>query len=613
MSDTFDIFNFPDLKVIEHKSAEVDVARPDGTIDTETVEYFLAVPRYPNNIVCPSCGLGTHKESKGVYERDIQDLPMFGHKTIIHIKTQRFICKNCNKYFVPSFEIAEDGDSLSRRLKEAIRNDAYKKVSFAHVASTYAVDKKTVRREFNKRMDIYEEILHYPYVKHLSVDEAHLANEARLVLLSADTSPTKIIDICPVGIKKEPFIEALYKFENYKDIETVTTDMNSGYIAALDFVYPDRPRGLPDPKSKKKVEGPRVIIDRFHVTAIVLRAVEEARSILYKRLKQSIVDAYPDKTEREKAWKRVTNYKMSTYWFKKNIHEYSESMQRKILTFCKKYPDFETLMKIRTDFYKFYEFSKDYEEAERKLAEWLGSIPVEDPAYEGFDEVFTMFSRHLEDILHYFLDPPKERYSNGAIESRNRLIKLYKRMATAGKFETIRAKILYGETRIATYTTLGKVRKAPKGIFTECLSLYLGGVRSPEINATFRTILERSFAEDHMMYNPDCSLEDAILHVQSNDIIDDDFIASIFTNDNIHVKLYDAAAQLDYEADPSVPVIIPMPINQFIREATELFETDLALGLDGDYIDEDVEDNPLLERLLEIGRQDIRWPDTYYL
>lgn len=143
---------------------------------------------------------------------------------------------------------------------------------------------------------------------------------------------------------------------------------------------------------------------------------------------------------------------MTPYWFKKNFEDLSDSSKRYLFDFISAYPEFGTLLRTKESFRNIYENSVDVEDAEKRYLDWVRSIP-EDSAYDEFrTQVIPMIDKHHVEIFNYFVDPPDTRYSNGPVESRNCQIKDIMRIAKGASFDTIRAKVLYGEGSVATWT-----------------------------------------------------------------------------------------------------------------------------------------------------------------
>ena len=313
---------------------------------------------------------------------------------------------------------------------------------FYSVAERYRIAEVTVRREFEKASKEFLKNAQYQSVKHLGIDEAHLSKIPRLVLVNTGASPSKIIDICPIGRCKEPTAEALNRFIEPENIKTVTIDMCTAYRTAIQEVLPHA----------------RIIVDRFHVMQYVISAADTARSALYD-IKTAEFNAMADGPAKEALKEKRGLMKMSTYHFKTNFENLSRQRKQQLKLICETYPEFSTLLKLKEDFRSFYENSENVEAAEKAYQKWVISIPT-DTIYDGFRAVVKTIERWHPWIFNYFIDPKGHRFSNGPVEKQNEIIKEANRLGKGYDFETLRAKILYGNTAALKQPSLAKKRTA---------------------------------------------------------------------------------------------------------------------------------------------------------
>lgn len=276
------------------------------------------------------------------------------------------------------------------------------------------------------------------------------------------------------------------------------------------------------------------------------------------------------RSEREIAEKKLAAYGMTPFWFKKNYADLSVSHKRYLADFIRAYPEFGILLRIKESFRELYEYSVDVEDAENRYNEWVKSIP-EDNAYHDFLwEVIPMIDRHHVEIFNYFVDPPGKRYSNGPVESINCQIKDVMRIAKGASFDTIRAKVLYGEGRVATSTSIATHRKAPKGPRYEALMRYMDGIRTDEITSSVRSCIEAFLLEDIKRYSKEYSYENALQQIRESGQVDN-FLHSVCWNNNIYARLLEGAELLDAEEHPEHPVFLGVTKDEFVIEALLYF------------------------------------------
>lgn len=549
MAELIELLSFPDIDILD---TEEDVEK--GVI------YLNAVPKHKGAMIkCPHCGC-THKHSHGKYDRFIQDVPIKGMITVLIIRTNEYECQGCHKIYTPRFICANKKDTLTKRLKEAITAAAFKPSNtFISVAEMYSVDHKTVRNLFEAKAAEYDVTARYASVRHLGIDEAHLAKDVRLVLVNTGESPTKLIDICPKGGRKAETIEALERFEDPEMIETVTMDMCRPYREAVLMALPHA----------------RIIIDRFHVTMPVLAATETARKILYERLLdriENITDATMRKAER----KKVTSFGMSAYWYKTGIENLSKETARRFAGFCKAYPEFQELLLIKESFRQFYE-APDLKTAEQAYEAWVESIPA-DPAYDEFRKgpIKTIANWH-EYIFNYFLDPCGKRWSNGPVENRNGSIKEIMRHGKGYSFNALRAKVLYAEGRVGTKSTksshfstsAAKKRKSPStGTYLDYYTSFMAGDRSADVMDCMAELYTLNLTRIIMQRNKKITFKAAYAQAQEEWLADPTCLLDIANNNNLYIPIEQIAKSLDEGTENIIfyPVLYGVPEDTLSKE-----------------------------------------------
>ena len=237
-------------------------------------------------IQCPKCGRTRAFSRDGDYVRDCLDLPIQGKATVLRINAGRYNCKNtlCSqKKFVGRFpDVYGPNDKITYRLKDRIANSDFCKYTFENIAAIYHVDPETVRKAFLEKVKQMDKRSEYESVSCLGIDEAHLANEMRGVLVDCSSPKAKLVDILP-DRKKATIISALNHFEQPEKIKYVTMDMSVAYREAVREVLPDA----------------MIIIDRFHVLQYVLDATKKPVKTLAFTLKRKL-RSYPWKRELSK-------------------------------------------------------------------------------------------------------------------------------------------------------------------------------------------------------------------------------------------------------------------------------------------------------------------------
>ncbi len=563
------LFNFQDFE-----AEEILFEKRESTYSYDTRQAVIVKGKAVYNrskVVCPKCGgdpdekgnprYGVH--GHGTRGREVQDIPAQGSSlTFLSYRVPNFRCLNpdCGHTFSPTFSFVDKNGQKTRRFKEFLTDLTFRKFTFSAISEFYDVNADQLEQWFLERvkaLDAKRESVHIP---HLGIDEKTIDGKSYIVVLDTSKKPADVIDIAPGGKTADGFKKAVLRIKNHKQIQTITIDMCAAYISALNSLYPNRTN--PDPETGEII-GPRIIIDRFHVTQYLFDAISATRKALYEARKAQIY-SIPDALEREMAkevWHELN--KINHLWFYKDRNDLSLVAKGKLFAFCKQYPEFAQLLAIKEDFKEIFDTAADSEEAENRYAAWVSRLPLDNPAYEEFHGFLRTVNNHYREIFNYFMGPVGERYSNGPVEAKNTVIGEIVQAMRGARFEVIRGKVLYGQTRVADRKKVPAV--APKHLldgpdsFSMALDTYLSGLHEAEIVEAVSAILERCAAESHMMYNEGCTLEAALQHVRETGFVNSDITKSILVNDNLQARLSSTAEALDIE---QMPPVVTEPITQ---------------------------------------------------
>src|SRR5699024_5709448 len=130
--------------------------------------------------------------------------------------------------------------------------------------------------------------------KHLSFDEFKY-KKGKMAFEYVDSKNGDIIDILKrrdVRTIKEHFIRN-YHLKALKKVETVTIDMNAGYVNVIKEIFPQA----------------KIIIDRFHVVQLISRSMNQARVRIMNRLRTSHSDDMKKYRRLKKHWRLLLKYK----------------------------------------------------------------------------------------------------------------------------------------------------------------------------------------------------------------------------------------------------------------------------------------------------------------
>lgn len=220
---------------------------------------------------CPKCGVifDNKFEKHGFITSDIKLPQVLGYKTILRLHKQRYLCKHCNKAFTLSSSITNYGCYISNNTKHNIARDLVKKRSEKDIALDNDVSPNTVEKIMDSYYETQKLYKHYlPEV--LSFDEFKSADGA-MSFHMCDGITGQTIDII-----EDRRLDNLIKYFFYYDykarsrVKFIIIDMYSPYVSLIKKMFPNA----------------NIIIDKFHLTQLISRALNKTRIAIMKKHKQ---------------------------------------------------------------------------------------------------------------------------------------------------------------------------------------------------------------------------------------------------------------------------------------------------------------------------------------
>lgn len=549
-----DLFALPSLEITDFKE------------NPEAITLY-AKAKEPEG-VCPVCGSTNQVRKDGKYKRTVLDYPIRNKPTTVIINTFRFECMNPScpkKGFVPKFEKAIDEKGrITLRLREAIANCDFSKRTFESIATQHFVDKETVRRIFMAKAKVLDRKVMYEPVISLGIDEAHLSDVQRCVLVDGSGKKAKLIDILP-DKQKETVLAALANFSQPEKIQFVTCDMYRGYHEAV----------------KEALPYAKLIVDRFHVIKYLEEATESARkeacNVIEGELKKD-----PLALER---WKKTEK---NHFWFKKNVNNLTDVQARKLASLCKMYPVFGDIISVKEFFAAIYDCSVR-EDAERIFHTWSVKVEefVDDKQYgsvfKSFHELEKMVDRWRDAFFNFFdVHIPVSR-TNGPTEAINGVIKVINRNGRGYGFDVLRAKMLYGKGKVTAVPRKGFEPYSPKETykadflqFTAYETSFSGNYSEKAIRLIYSLAFE---------LNPElCERFPELLNnIESGDLM----ILCEYTwskDPELLDALNEAVSKLDESGNESL-IKLGVPVDE-LRQLANLIIAQINMGEDAEFIQE---------------------------
>lgn len=292
MSITNDIKILLDIQdnniTIEENAVEMKLFK--GNMSKFITAKLTYIPTY-----CECCG--TVNTDYMVYKNGLKKsritLPMSGiYPTYLCLKKQRFYCKSCESSFSAKTSIVKDDCFISDHTKAKVLVESTDAHSLTDIAKNCTVSTTTVQRVISEEAKTYQPYYH-ALPKNLSFDEFKYA-KGQMAFEYVDASTGTILDILDRRdgrTLKNHFISN-YVQSNLQKVETVTIDMNAGYVNVIKEIFP---------KAK-------IIIDRFHLVQLISRSMNKTRVQVMNRLKTSNGEDMKKYRRLKRYWKLLLKY-----------------------------------------------------------------------------------------------------------------------------------------------------------------------------------------------------------------------------------------------------------------------------------------------------------------
>ena len=238
-------------------------------VDTIFIEAKLSyVPK-----CCPNCGhvkVGANIVKNGFKLQTIKLGDSFKTEVNLKLKKQRFFCKECHSSFMAETDIVNKYCHISNHIKQKIRTDLEKVMSFKEIANSNHVSCNTVIREFKNQLNSFKQSFkHLP--KAICMDEFKSTKnvEGAMSFIYIDASTSEILDILPdrrLSKLESHFLR--YPLEQRRKVEYVITDMYAPYAVLVKKVFPNA----------------KLVYDKFHVINNLNRAFNKYRISFMKTI-----------------------------------------------------------------------------------------------------------------------------------------------------------------------------------------------------------------------------------------------------------------------------------------------------------------------------------------
>jgi len=235
----------------------------EGTFKGKPCKYVTGKLTYDPE-ACNNCGIKNEDYivTKNGTQMSRITLPISGvQPTYLRLQKQRFICHACNSSFTAETPIVQKNCYISNNTKAQVVIRSTEAQPLISIARECSVSPTTVQRVITKEAKAFKPH-HQALPKHLSFDEFKYA-KGQMAFEYINVVTGDILDILDRRTSraiKDHFI-ANYCLRDRKKVETVTIDMNAGYVNVIKEMFP---------KAK-------IIIDRFHLVQLINRSMNKCR------------------------------------------------------------------------------------------------------------------------------------------------------------------------------------------------------------------------------------------------------------------------------------------------------------------------------------------------
>lgn len=379
----------------------------EGTYKGNNCKYISAKLSY-NPDRCKECGI--ENKDYTIYKNGTQlsriTLPIAGvQPTYLCLKKQRFICKACDSSFTAQTPLVKKGCFISEPTKAKVVIKSTEAQSITSIACDCLVSPTTVQRVITEESKVFKPHYH-ALPKHLSFDEFKYA-KGQMAFEYIDAETGNIIDILDQRDSrtlKNHFV-ANYHFKDLKKVETVTIDMNAGYVHVIKEVLP---------KAK-------IIIDRFHIVQLINRSMNKCRVRMMNLFKTSNGEDMKKYRRLKRYWKLLLKKESElSYTQYKYYPLFGQRLEVSIVEEMLNYNE-----ELKANYRLYQQLLEAINNGDFKALENALQKPIDSMISNYMKTSLKTLKKHLPYIKNSFTYP----FNNGRIEGINNKIKVLNRIA----------------------------------------------------------------------------------------------------------------------------------------------------------------------------------------
>ena len=379
----------------------------DGTYKGNACKYVDGKLTY-DPICCKNCGIKSENNTitKNGTQMSRITLPITGTlPTYLRLKKQRFVCKSCNSSFTAETTIVKKNCFISENTNALVVIKSADAQPLISIARDCSVSSTTVQRVITKVARVYKPH-HQGLPKHLSFDEFKYA-KGQMAFEYINVLTGDILDILDQRTSrtiKDHFI-ANYSLRDRRQVETVTIDMNAGYVNVIKEMFPQA----------------KIIIDRFHLVQLINRSMNKCRVRIMNTFNTSNGEDLKKYRRLKRYWKLLL--KKESELSHTDYKFYPMFGQRLEVNIVREMLNYDTELKANYELYQeilHAMTNRDFNTLENILHRRSTTL-----ISSYMKTSLKTLRKHLPYIKNSFIYP----YNNGRIEGINNKIKVLNRVA----------------------------------------------------------------------------------------------------------------------------------------------------------------------------------------
>lgn len=209
---------------------------------------------------CFNCGQPNRLVKYGYHTTRVIVPSQSYYPTYLMLKRQRFRCNACRTFFDAQTSYVKENCQISQPVRQMILWETSLNNALTDIALRFHVSDRTVQRIIDDEAQRHHENLTVSLPKHMAFDEFKATNTMSFIWCDSDTH--RIGAILPHRTSRflHQYFER-FSLETRKRVETITLDLNAGYINLVPKLFPNA----------------KVVVDRFHIVQMMNRVVNQLR------------------------------------------------------------------------------------------------------------------------------------------------------------------------------------------------------------------------------------------------------------------------------------------------------------------------------------------------